>query len=113
MRNAFRYESLKLPAIVLRPPHWNSEALFLKRMMDLFISAALLIVLSPLFLLIAIMIKITTPDLPVLYRFKVIGKNGVEFLSCKFTSMIRNAEDLKMQLMKQNEMTGPVFQDQE
>jgi lipopolysaccharide/colanic/teichoic acid biosynthesis glycosyltransferase len=109
IRNAFRYESLKLPAVVLRPPHWNSEALFVKRLMDIFISGFLLIVLSPLFLLLALLIKLTTPDLPALYRYKVIGKNGVEFFAYKFTSMIRNAEDLKPQLMHQNEMTGPVF----
>jgi exopolysaccharide biosynthesis polyprenyl glycosylphosphotransferase len=109
IRNAYRYESLNLPAIVLRPPHWNSEALFFKRVMDVIISSVLLIILSPLLVLIACVIKITTPDLPILYRYKWIGKNGVEFVGYKFTSMIRNAEDLKPKLSKENEMKGPVF----
>jgi exopolysaccharide biosynthesis polyprenyl glycosylphosphotransferase len=109
LRNIYRSDALQLPAIVLSPPHLDSESLFLKRVCDVVISAVLLVLLSPLLLLIAVAIKISNPDLPVIYRYKQAGKNGVEFFAYKFTSMIRNAEAMKPRLMQQNEMSGPVF----
>jgi lipopolysaccharide/colanic/teichoic acid biosynthesis glycosyltransferase len=105
----FPYQALHLPAVVLAPPHLDSDALFIKRLIDVFCSALLLIVVSPLFLLVAILIKLFNPGLPVFYRWRVVGRNGVEFTGYKFTTMYADADQRKQELMNQNEMTGPVF----
>jgi lipopolysaccharide/colanic/teichoic acid biosynthesis glycosyltransferase len=102
-------EPLKLPSVVLSPRPWDAQSLFLKRMFDIVVSGILLLMLLPLFVVVAIAIKLTTPTLPVFYRYKVVGQNGVSFTAYKFTTMIQNAEALKPQLEKYNEMTGPVF----
>ena len=63
-----------------------------KRLIDLVGSVFGLIVLAPLFLLIAICIKCDTPG-PILYRQTRIGRRGVPFVLLKFRSMFENAED--------------------
>lgn len=105
----FRSEPLRLPEVVLAPPHLDSDALFLKRLFDIVASVFLLVALSPLLLLIAIAIKITTPKLPVLYPWRVIGLKGQPFTGYKFTTMVAGAEEQVGALAAQNEMTGPVF----
>ena len=105
----YRYEPLKLPAVSLLPPQWDSEVVFCKRLFDITVSAVLLLLLCPFFLLIAIIIKIGTPHLPVFYRWRVVGRNGVEFTGYKFTTMVGDADELKAHLMAQNQMNGPVF----
>jgi exopolysaccharide biosynthesis polyprenyl glycosylphosphotransferase len=102
-------DPLGLPAILLATPQSNSEALFLKRIFDVVVSAAALIVLSPLFVAIALSIKIMNPKQEVFYRWHVVGRNGVEFTGYKFTTMVSNADDLRGELTHRNEMSGPVF----
>jgi len=63
----------------------------LKRGFDLLASALGLLVLSPLFLVIAILIKATSPG-PVFYRAKRIGQEGKAFGVYKFRSMVKNAD---------------------
>jgi exopolysaccharide biosynthesis polyprenyl glycosylphosphotransferase len=105
----YRHEELNLPAVVFNPPHLNTEALFIKRLLDIVISAILLIMFLPLFLLISIAIKITTPRSRVLYPWRVIGNKGMPFTGYKFTTMAPDADERKAELIAQNEMTGPVF----
>jgi exopolysaccharide biosynthesis polyprenyl glycosylphosphotransferase len=109
LRTLFPFQTLHLPAVVLTPPHWDSDALFIKRLIDFVLSGILLIVLSPVFLLIALAIKISTPRLPVFHKWRVVGRNGVEFTGYKFTTMAADAEERRQELMERNEMTGPVF----
>jgi exopolysaccharide biosynthesis polyprenyl glycosylphosphotransferase len=105
----FRSEPLRLPEVVLAPPHLESDALFLKRAIDIAVSASLLLLLTPLFLLIAIAIKLTTRRLPVFYPWRVIGLKGLPFTGYKFTTMVADAEERQRDLLAQNEMHGPVF----
>jgi exopolysaccharide biosynthesis polyprenyl glycosylphosphotransferase len=100
---------LRLPEIVLSPRHLDSDALFVKRVLDILVSATLLILLSPLFLLVAIAIKLTTPHLPVFYPWRVVGYKGRSFTGYKFTTMEADADQRKSELMHLNEMNGPVF----
>ena len=104
-----RVASLPLPEIVLRPRHFDSDALFAKRMFDIVVSAGLLLMLSPIFVMIALAIKLTTPKLPVLYPWRVIGYKGRLFTGYKFTTMAADADDRKVELMHLNQMSGPVF----
>jgi len=109
LRALFPFQLLHLPAIVLAPPHFDSDALFFKRLFDIAISAVLLLLFSPLFLLIAVAVKITDRGSDVFYRWNVIGRNGARFTGFKFTTMYRDADDRRNDLLDRNEMTGPVF----
>jgi exopolysaccharide biosynthesis polyprenyl glycosylphosphotransferase len=102
-------EPLRLPEVVLTPPHIDSDGLLLKRIIDVVISACLLLLLAPLFLLVALAIKITTRHLPVFYPWHVIGLNGRPFTGYKFTTMAADAEGKLDELASQNQMSGPVF----
>ena len=79
-----------------------------KSIIDFVVATALLIMLLPLFLLIAILIKISSPG-PVFYEWKVVGMNKKAFTGYKFRTMINEADSLKSALLQQNEMSGPVF----
>lgn len=106
----FHADALALPEVVLTPPHFDSDALFAKRVIDVTVSGTLLLLLSPLFLLVAALIKLTTPHLPVLYRWSVIGYKGRPFVGYKFTTMDADADPRQNELLAdRNEMTGPVF----
>jgi lipopolysaccharide/colanic/teichoic acid biosynthesis glycosyltransferase len=90
-------------------PAWGSPArLALKRMIDILGSAILLISLSPLFLVLVVVVRLSSPG-PIFYRWRVVGRSGMPLLSHKFRSMVANADDLKAKLEGLNEMTGPVF----
>lgn len=80
----------------------------IKRLIDIVCSFLGVLVLSPLFIIIAIIIK-TTSKGPVFFSQKRVGKNGKEFDMYKFRSMVVNAEELKEKLATQNEMSGPMF----
>ena len=64
--------------------------------------------LSPLLLLIALAIRLTSPG-PAIYRQVRAGLNGRSFRMLKFRSMRAGAEDQQAELAAQNEMRGPVF----
>jgi lipopolysaccharide/colanic/teichoic acid biosynthesis glycosyltransferase len=88
---------------------WHSPLrLALKRTVDAVASASLLLLLSPILLLLAIAVKLSSPG-PILYRWKVVGQFGRPFVGYKFRSMVANADVLRAQLAPLNEMRGPVF----
>jgi lipopolysaccharide/colanic/teichoic acid biosynthesis glycosyltransferase len=94
---------------VVFSPHWKSAPCqAVKRVIDVLGASLLLIVLSPLFAVLAMVVKRGSPG-SIFYRWKVVGQRGRPFLSYKFRSMVSNADDLKVRLAASNEMTGPVF----
>lgn len=90
-----------------RTRRWRIERR-LKRAFDIVLSAVGLVVLSPLFLLLAILIKATSPG-PVFYTWRVLGERARPFVGYKFRTMVPDADRLKPELLAHNEMTGPVF----
>lgn len=80
----------------------------IKRVIDVVCSFVGVLVLSPLFVVIAIIIKFTSKG-PVFFSQKRVGRDGKEFKMYKFRSMVVNAEELKEKLSAQNEMSGPMF----
>lgn len=80
----------------------------LKRWIDIAGSAAALVLVSPILALIAILVYLFDGR-PVLYRWRVVGKNGSPFTSWKFRTMVPRADALKESLLVSNEMRGPVF----
>lgn len=79
-----------------------------KRAMDILGSGFLLILLCPFFLLLALLVKLSSPG-PVLYRWYIAGRRGRPVNSYKFRSMYTNADEIKAQLAHLNEMRGPAF----
>lgn len=84
-----------------------------KRIIDIIGSLAGLIFLSPLFLIVAILIKLEDPKGKVFFSQERNGKYPATFKMYKFRSMVHNAEELLEKLKDQNEQTGPVFKMQE
>jgi lipopolysaccharide/colanic/teichoic acid biosynthesis glycosyltransferase len=76
--------------------------------MDVIVSAALLTVTSPLFILAALAVKLTSPG-PVFYRWPVVGQGGKPLKAYKFRTMVVGADEMKARLWNKNEATGPVF----
>jgi exopolysaccharide biosynthesis polyprenyl glycosylphosphotransferase len=79
-----------------------------KRTLDIIASTLGLIILSPILLIVAILIKLESKG-PAIFSQKRIGLNKKEFKMYKFRSMVQNAEELKEKLAKENEMSGPMF----
>ena len=65
--------------------------------------------LAPLLVAIAALVRFTSPDGPIFYRWRVLGINKKPFTGYKFRSMVPNADRLKVDFAAQNEMQGPVF----
>src|ERR1035437_1004262 len=96
------------PVLVFRSAPESSWQRVIKQLLDLFGSFLALAVGWPLFLLIALLIKLTSPG-PVFFRQQRSGINGQPFTIYKFRTMVTNAEQLKHELAAMNEMSGPVF----
>jgi exopolysaccharide biosynthesis polyprenyl glycosylphosphotransferase len=80
----------------------------LKRLVDIALSGLALVALSPLFVVVAIAVKVTSKG-PIPFRQERVGLRGRTFFMLKFRSMVANAEELRARLSAANEMTGPVF----
>ena len=80
----------------------------IKRVIDVALSSILLVIFSPLFLIVSILIKADS-DGPVFFRQKRVGYNGRMFTCLKFRTMVCNAEAMRDHLLSLNEMDGPVF----
>jgi exopolysaccharide biosynthesis polyprenyl glycosylphosphotransferase len=78
--------------------------LVVKRCIDVVVSAAALVILSPFLLLLLIMIPLTSPG-PAIFRQVRCGLNGRLFMFYKFRSMIENAEQLRCEVEHLNEKT--------
>ena len=86
---------------------------FIKRVFDFVASLLGLIILSPLFLLIAIAIKVEDPKGAVFYSQTRLGRGEVPFKMYKFRSMVSNADELLEKLLKDNEIDGAMFKVQD
>lgn len=79
-----------------------------KRLIDIVLSLCGLIILSPLLIIVAILIGLESKGNVIFVQDRV-GINGKIFKMYKFRSMVCNAEELKRELLIQNEMSGPMF----
>ena len=82
--------------------------LLIKRTIDILGAVFGLVIFSPLIILGLISVYISD-GWPVIYPWRVVGINKKPFTGWKIRTMVKNADELKDQLMKQNEMDGPVF----
>ncbi len=83
-------------------------AYFAKRLFDIVFSTALLVILAPVFLIVAIAIWFEDHG-PVLFKQTRVGRWGSLFTMWKFRSMYTDAEEQKKELIEKNEMEGGVL----
>jgi exopolysaccharide biosynthesis polyprenyl glycosylphosphotransferase len=98
----------QFPTIPLSHGQLPKSGLLFKRIFDIVFSTAVLSVLSPLLLLIAIAIKMDTPG-PVFYTSERIGKKGLVFRCIKFRTMVQDAEKRRADILHMNERDGVLF----
>ncbi|HUX10586.1 MAG TPA: sugar transferase [Terriglobia bacterium] len=98
----------EMPLLTFTTTPENEYLLLLKRVLDFAMALALLIVLSPLLLLLAALIRLTSAG-PVLFRQVRCGLGGRKFTVYKFRSMHANADLRRDELAALNELDGPVF----
>jgi len=97
-----------VPLIEIKKTPLDGWGKIIKRAVDIFGSALGLILFSPLFLLAGLIIKIDSEG-PVFVRLKRVSQ-GKEFYLYKFRSMVKNAEEMKKELLEYNERKdGPLF----
>ena len=96
------------PMLVLRTTPELSWALLVKESVDRSVALVALLAVTPLLLLIALLIRMTSPG-PIIFRQQRSGKNGRPFTMYKFRSMTTNAEMQRDELVRFNVMSGPVF----
>ncbi|MGG1163747.1 sugar transferase [Bacillus mycoides] len=87
----------------------NGLYLFMKRLMDMFGALCGIILLSLVFIIVAILIKLEDPKGPVFFKQIRVGKNGKEFGMYKFRSMVTDAEERLKDLLQHNEVSGAMF----
>jgi lipopolysaccharide/colanic/teichoic acid biosynthesis glycosyltransferase len=83
--------------------------LVIKRVMDIIGSFCGLVVLSLIFVIIALLIKLEDPKGKIFFKQLRVGKNGKEFYMYKFRSMASDAEDRLKELLAFNEASGAMF----
>lgn len=97
-----------IPTLALSSTPKKDLELLVKSFIDYLGAVFGLVMLSPLLLIIAASIKITSPG-PVFFSQVRSGLNGRKFHLYKFRTMVADAEELRGGLEAQNEMDGPVF----
>ncbi|MCD4782152.1 MAG: sugar transferase [Candidatus Omnitrophica bacterium] len=101
-------EFLGVPMIRLESTPDRAWDLMLKRLVDVVLSLGAVLLLLPLFILCAIIIKVTSPG-PIFFIQERSGVNGRRFRLYKLRTMGVGAESELDNLKKYNEMQGPVF----
>ncbi|RXZ86108.1 sugar transferase [Agromyces atrinae] len=98
-----------LPLLHVETPRFEGSKLYMKRLLDIVVSFVLVVVLAPLFVILAIAIKTTSAG-PVFYRQERIGRRGAPFSMLKFRSMQVDADDRLDALLAEQGSTGePLF----
>jgi exopolysaccharide biosynthesis polyprenyl glycosylphosphotransferase len=93
----------------LEVPRIGLYSEFTKRVLDILMSGFGLIALLPLFLLVAIAIKVDDPRGKVFYYQTRVGKHGKLFKMYKFRSMVHNADQMLNHILHLNEIDGAMF----
>ncbi len=110
MKNVFHFDpSYNLP---LLETHFEGSDLineFLKRCFDVVFSLTVIILSSPLIILIAILIKLTSKG-PVIYKQRRVGRKGKEFYLYKFRTMYENADEMLKEILEKDEKLREIWE---
>jgi exopolysaccharide biosynthesis polyprenyl glycosylphosphotransferase len=97
-----------LPTVLMHQPQSRPLSIFMKRVMDIMLSSIGLLLLAPLFSLIAIAVRLDTAG-PIFYASPRIGKKGQLIYCHKFRTMVPNAAALLASVAHLNERDGVFF----
>ncbi|MCC3302927.1 sugar transferase [Arthrobacter sp. zg-Y895] len=97
-----------LPLMHVELPQYAGARHAMKRTLDITLSGLALLVLLPIFLILAVLIKKDSPG-PVIFRQERVGRGGRKFLMYKFRSMVETAEDDLAGLLDRNDGDGVLF----
>ncbi len=97
-----------IPLISIKQSALTGFNYTLKRAVDLVVSSLAIVLLAPLWLVVAIAIRLDSPG-PVLFRQERVGRHGKPFILYKFRSMYQDAEAQLEKLRDKNEAAGPLF----
>ncbi|MBB5331670.1 sugar transferase [Tunturiibacter gelidoferens] len=98
----------QIPTLRLHCNELDFGSVLLKRALDLSLTSLALLMLMPLFLVIALAIRLDSPG-PILYRSERIGRKGRTFTFYKFRTMVKNADALKATMEHRNERDSVLF----
>lgn len=98
----------ELPFPTITAPILPGVDFFIKRLFDFYFSLFLIVLLAPVYLSIAVLIKLDSPG-PIFFRQKRIGLHSKEFMIWKFRTMVVDAEKIQVSLEAKNEMKDGVF----
>ncbi len=97
-----------IPLIGIKQVSLNTLQRVITRLVDIVLSILGMVVGSPLWLFIALAVRVTSPG-PIIYKQTRVGLNGQHFITYKFRSMYQDAEQRLAQLRSKNEVSGPLF----
>ena len=100
------FDGIQVLSLVYGPD--RTIGMVVKRALDLLLATVALIVLSPLLLIVALIIRLRDGS-PVLFRQTRVGLHGRPFKVVKFRTMVPDAEARLADLVEQNEISGPAF----
>lgn len=109
MSEFYKDQSLYLEKKKNIPVNTARSYLVMKRAVDIIGSFCGLVVLSILFVIIAVLIKLEDPKGKVFFKQIRVGKDGKEFYMFKFRSMASDAEERLKELLAHNEVSGAMF----
>lgn len=98
----------QFPTIPLHRREFPRGAFVLKRALDIVLATVAFLIVWPVMLVIAVLIRLDSPG-PIFYRAERIGRKGRVFQCFKFRTMVPNADHLKKQLAHMNERDGILF----
>jgi exopolysaccharide biosynthesis polyprenyl glycosylphosphotransferase len=97
-----------IPLLTLSTHNFSVWTSYLKRAFDIVVAGLAIVLLSPVFFLVALLIKLLSPG-PVFFVQDRVGYNRRPFKMIKFRSMVPNAHLMQKELEGLNEAQGPVF----
>ena len=98
----------QFPTIPLHRGDFPRGAFMMKRVIDVCLASLALLILSPVMVAIALMVRLDSSG-PIFYRAERIGRKGRKFRCFKFRTMVPNADKLKKVLAHMNEREGVLF----
>jgi exopolysaccharide biosynthesis polyprenyl glycosylphosphotransferase len=97
-----------IPLVGVAPAQGARPARTAKRLFDVVVASTLLLVFAPVFAVVALAIRLTSPG-PVFFRQVRTGQHGRPFRIYKFRTMCVDAEQQRAALAERNEVDGPIF----
>lgn len=97
-----------LPLLHIEYPEFNGQKYWVKRGFDVVMACLITIIISPILLTIAILVKRDSPG-PIIFKQQRVGHNGKPFKMFKFRSMVQDAEQQLESLLDQNDGNGVLF----